>query len=113
MAPWQQLPLSFSNQSTPSYFLIASLHGNPRGKFQVGGCIVCGLLGLNLAEVLSPKVQCHLVPDGMVLVGGAPRSWDTKQHLSSESPPPRPPTLASVSEKEVTERWWGGLGPHL
>lgn len=107
MASWQQLPLSFSNQSIPSSFLIASLRGNTRGRIQGGGCIVCGLLGWNLAEVFSPKVQGHLVPDGTVLVGGAPRSWGTKQHLLSESPTPHPPTMLASGSEEVTEpRTW-------
>lgn len=84
MASWQQLPLSFSNQITP-FVLIASLHGNPRGKTQVGG-YVCGLLDLNLAEVFRPSP----VPSGALWNGFGWRgstSRGTKQHLLSESPP--------------------------
>lgn len=85
VASWQQPPLSFSNQITP-FVLIASLHGNPRGKTQVGG-YVCGLLDLNLAEVFRPSP----VPSGALWNGFGWRgstSRGTKQHLLSESPPP-------------------------
>ena len=85
--PGSGCPCLFSNQSTPSSFLIASLHGNPRGKIQVWGYILCWLPDLSLAEVFSPKVKCHLVLDGPVLVGGPPPSRGAKQHLLSESPP--------------------------
>lgn len=105
VASWQWLPLSFSNQSTPSSFLIASLHGNPRGKIQVWGYILCPLLGLNLAEVFSPKVECHLVPDGMVWVGGPPRSGARSIVVGESSP-----ALASGSEPWVTDPWLGGVG---
>lgn len=72
VASWQQPPLSFSNQNTHSSFVMASLTWKPRGRIQAGGYVGRGLLCWNLAEVFSPKVQCHLVPDEMVLVAGAP-----------------------------------------
>lgn len=72
----------------------------PEAGARFGATFSAGCRGLNSAEVFSPKVKCHLVSDGMVLVGGLPRPralsvWFVVGESSL--------TLASAPEEGVTE----------